>query len=82
MGTIKTKTHEIPCISAINMPQEVLALTLANVSFADAATIFSDARETETITVRMGEVSRTYSGFTKLEMIRQSFNGLDVGLKK
>lgn len=82
MGTVETKTHEIPCVYASNMPPEVLALSLQNVSFADAARIFSDANETSTITVHIGNVTKIYVGFTKLGMIRQSFNGLEVGLQK
>lgn len=82
MGTVKTKTREIPCASAINMPPEALALSLMGISFADAASIFSDETETASITVSIGESTKVYNGFTKLGMIRRVLNGLEVGLQR
>lgn len=82
MNTIKTKTKTIPCVAISNMPPEVLALSLTNISFAEAAAIFSNPVETGNIIAHIGDSEKVYVGFTKLGMIRQTFNGLEIGLQK
>lgn len=83
MDTIKTSTQELMVRDVMNSPQELLDFTVYGIGIAQAAAIFSDAAETQTLIVTIDSKQYTYSGYTNLGMIRQrERGGVEIGLTK